>query len=167
MHRFIRERRFNGIMRNMVLAAVAALVLLSPVAAGAQGVPSYAQPADRDHQIRGRVTAFNGRYGLTVRDDRGYIDTIQLHQGTVINPTGLTLAPGMIVSVQGYNAGSYFAANEIDTPYTYFYGVPYYLGRPWFYYGPSVSLGFFFGNGGWWHGGYGGYGYGYGGYIRR
>jgi hypothetical protein len=72
----------------------------------------------------------------------------------VINPTGLTLAPGMVVSIDGYNAGGYFAANEVDTPYTYYEGVPYYYGHPWFYYGPSVSLGFFFGGGGW-HGGRG------------
>jgi opacity protein-like surface antigen len=150
MHRFIRERRFYRDMRNMVLAAVAAIAFLSPVAASAQEVPSYAQPVNQDHQIRGRVTAFDGHYGLTVRDDRGYIDNIRLHQGTVINPTGLTLAAGMVVSVVGYNAGSYFAANVIDTPYTYVYGIPYYYGHPWYYYGPSVSLGFFFG--GPWHG---------------
>jgi hypothetical protein len=53
----------------------------------------------------------------------------------------------------GYNAGPYFAANEIDTPYTFYAGYPYYAGHPWNYYGPSVSLGFFFGNNGWWHGG--------------
>jgi hypothetical protein len=53
----------------------------------------------------------------------------------------------------GYNAGSYFAANQIDTPYTFYAGYPYYAGHPWTYYGPGVSLGFFFGNPGWWHGG--------------
>jgi hypothetical protein len=65
----------------------------------------------------------------------------------------------MVVSIMGYNAGQYFAANEVDTPYTYYSGIPYYAGHPWNYYGPSISLGFFFGNAGWWHGG--GFGGGY------
>jgi hypothetical protein len=65
----------------------------------------------------------------------------------------------MVVAIHGYNAGSYFAANEVDTPYTLYGAVPYYEGQPWYYWGPSVSLGFFFGSGGWWRGGYHGGGY--------
>jgi hypothetical protein len=143
-------------MKQLYTAAlVAALVPMFAQAATAQPVPSYARPLPApDQQVRGRVTGFDGAYSLTVRDERGYIDNVQLHQGTIINPTGLTLAPGMVVSVLGYNAGGYFAANEIDTPYTFYGGVPYYYGHPWYYYGPSISLGFFFGSGGWWHGGY-------------
>ena len=72
----------------------------------------------------------------------------------------------MIVSILGYNAGPFFAANEVDTPYTFDYGVPYYGGHPWWYYGPSISLGFFFGNTGWWHGGYFRGGYHYYGHAR-
>jgi hypothetical protein len=45
-----------------------------------------------------------------------------------------------VVSILGYNAGSYFAANEIDTPYTLVTGVPYWRGYPWTHYGPTVSL---------------------------
>lgn len=86
---------------------------------------------------------------------------MRLHPGTIISPTGLTLAPGMVVSVLGYNAGSYFAANQIDTPYRYDAGVPYYAGHPWNYYGPTVGLSFYFGNAGWWHSGYLGGGYRY------
>jgi len=151
-------------MRNKILAALTALALLAPVAAAAQDVPSYAQPAPQDEQIRGRIVSFDGAYSVTVKDDRGFVDNVQLHNGTIINPTGLTLQPGMVVSILGYNAGSFFAANEVDTPYNYYGGVPYYLGHPWYYWGPTISLGFFFGNYGWWHGGYfrGGYRY-YGG----
>jgi hypothetical protein len=116
--------------------------------------------------VHGRVTAFDGGYSLTVRDEKGYIDNVRLHPGTIINPTGLTLAPGMVVSVLGYNAGSYFSANEVDTPYQFVGAYPYYAGHPWNYYGPSVSLGFFFGSGGWWHGGYFGGGYHYAGGVR-
>ena len=138
-------------MRSFIAALVAALSLTAPLAASAQ--PSYAEDATGgDAQIRGRIVSFDGAYSLQVRDDKGYVDSVELHQGTIINPTGLTLEPGMVVSVLGYNSGSYFAANEVDTPYTYYAGVPYYVGHPWNYYGPAVSLGFFFGNGGWWHG---------------
>jgi len=141
-------------MKQAIVGALAALVLLTPLAARAQDVPSYAQPPSDDVQIRGRIATFDGAYALTVRDERGYLDNIQLHQGTIINPTGLTLEPGMVVSILGYNSGSYLDANEVDTPYTYASGGWYYGGHPWDYYGPSIGLGFFFGSGGWWHGGY-------------
>ncbi len=41
---------------------------------------------------------------------------MDLHQGTIINPTGLTLEPGMNVTIDGYADGSNFDAMEIDTP---------------------------------------------------
>jgi hypothetical protein len=152
-------------MQRFIAALCAALFLSAPLVARAQDVPSYATP-NEEGQIRGRVTSFDGAYSLQVRDDKGYIDNVRLHQGTIINPTGLTLAPGMVVSVLGYNAGSYFSANEIDTPYTFYGGFPYYQGHPWNYWGPTVSLGFFFGNVGWWHGGYFGGPYRYYGGVR-
>ena len=153
-------------MKNVLLAAVAALSLAAPVAARAQDDPSYVAPqaapsyaqapvaANAEEDIHGRIVDFDGAYTLSVRDERGFVDNIQLHQGTIINPTGLTLAPGMVVNVLGYNAGPYLEANEIDTPYTIDAGVPYYDGQIWSYWGPSISLGFYFGNAGWWHGGY-------------
>jgi hypothetical protein len=147
-------------MARLIAALIAALFIAAPLAANAQiapdGGPSYAQEDAAyggEAQIHGRILNFDGGYNLAVKDEKGYVDNVQLHQGTIINPTGLTLAPGMIVSIMGYNAGPYFAANQIDTPYTFYAGYPYYAGHPWNYYGPSVSLGFFFGNAGWWHGG--------------
>jgi hypothetical protein len=143
---------------HAIVAAIAALAfatpVLAPTAALAQSSPSYANPGPQDEQIHGRIAAFDGGYNLTVRDERGFNDTVQLHQGTIINPTGLTLQPGMIVSIAGYNAGGFFAANEIDTPYQFYGGVPYYNNYPWYHYGPTISLGFFFGSTGWWHGDY-------------
>ena len=129
------------------------LLVALGLASAALILPLTASAAPQDQQIHGRVVSFNHAYSLQVRDNKGYIDNVQLHPGTIINPTGLTLADGMIVSIDGYSAGSYFVANEINTPYTFYGGVPYYSGHPWYYYGPSVSLGFFFGNSGWWHGG--------------
>jgi hypothetical protein len=156
--------------KQFLAAAAAALTMLLPVVAAAAdaqdqpsyAAPSYAQQGPQDEQIRGRIASFDGAYTLTINDERGFVDNVQLHNGTIINPTGITLQPGMVVSILGYNAGSYFAANEVDTPYTLAAaGVPYYYGHPWFYWGPAVSLNFFFGNYGWWHGGYfrGGYRY--------
>jgi len=152
-------------MRKHFMAALAALILAAPIAANAQDNPSYAQPpsASNDQQLRGRIVSFDGTYNLQVRDDQGYLDNVQMHQGTIINPTGLTLASGMIVSIAGYADGSVFDANQIDTPYTAYEGTPYYGGHPWNYYGPTVSLGFFFGDSAWTRVGYGnGYPYGYG-----
>jgi hypothetical protein len=157
---------FKQLTTAAALLALAAPLGLTPLAASAQDMPSYAQPAD-DAQIRGRIVSFDRAYALSVRDDRGFVDNVQLHEGTIINPTGLTLAPGMVVSILGYNRGSFFAANEIDTPYTYADGgVPYYGGHPWNYYGPTIGLGFFFGSPGWWHGGYFAGGYRYAGGVR-
>jgi len=155
--RFIEQKTLQSSEENMK-RILTALILALPLAmttlpALAQDAPSYAvAAANDDAQIRGRIVDFDGGYSVQVRDENGYIDRVQLHEGTIINPTGLTLAPGMIVSILGYNAGQVFAANEIDTPYTFFAGVPYYAGHPWNYYGPTISLGFFFGNTGWWHG---------------
>ena len=143
-------------MRNYLVALAAALIIAAPLAAQAQIAPSYADSAPDgggEAQIHGRILNFDGGYNLQVRDEKGYVDAVQLHQGTIINPTGLTLAPGMVVSIMGYNGGSFFAANEIDTPYSFYGGYAYYGGHPWNYYGPGISLGFFFGNVGWWHGG--------------
>jgi len=140
--------------RLLSIIALALPLSLTALPALAQEAPSYALQAAApaaDAQIRGRISSFDGGYALQVTDDNGYVDNIQLHDGTIINPTGLTLEPGMVVNILGYNAGSFFAANEIDTPYTFYAGTPYYAGHPWNFYGPSISIGFFFGNTGWWH----------------
>jgi hypothetical protein len=129
------------------------VLVLSPVAALAQDVPSYATP-DIDQQIKGRILSVNDAYNISVRDENGYVDNVELHQGTIINPTGLTLAPGMVVFINGFANGSEFDANQIDTPYTSYEGDWYYDGHPWNYYGDGFALGFFFGNVGWWGHGY-------------
>jgi hypothetical protein len=154
-------------MPKLIAALIAALFMAAPLAApapaAAQEAPTYSagSPTNDGEQIHGRILTFDGAYSVQVRDEKGYVDNVQLHQGTIINPTGLTLAPGMVVSIMGYNAGSYFAANEVDTPYTFYSGMPYYAGHPWNYYAPAISLGFYFGSVGWWHGGgfYGPYHY--------
>jgi len=108
-----------------------------PPPAEAAQPPSYARPgyASDEETIHGRIVSFSGAYKLEIRDDRGFIDHVGLRQGTVINPAGLRLAQGMSVTVLGYNRGSTFQANEIDTPYTSEYPVPAY---GYGYYGPYI-----------------------------
>ena len=139
-------------------AALAAVVALAGIgssagAAGAQParLPSY---ASGEEVIRGRIASIDGKYRLRVRDDRGFVDNVTLHDGTVINPTGLRLSPGQSVTIMGHNIGKSFAANEIDTPYAnygfpaYGYGYPPYA---YFYpypYRPYPAFGFGFRDGG-------------------
>jgi hypothetical protein len=116
------------------LSAVALAGAIAPAAAGAQ-VPSYAR--NGDDTIRGTVASINGKYNISVRDDRGYVDNVSLHDGTIINPTGLTLAPGELVTIAGRPAGGTFVADEIDTPYAYGYAYPVYPVYP----APAVRFG--------------------------
>ena len=121
------------IVQTRLLAALVALAAAAvPAGAFAQsapdGVPSYATGAPSygapGETIHGRVLSFDGAYNLQVRDDRGFVDNVQLQQGTVINPTGIRLQTGMVVAIQGENRGSAFAANVIDTPYPQYGAVP-------------------------------------------
>jgi hypothetical protein len=163
-------------IKKTTLALAAAAMLVAPIAASAEPAPSY---ASQDEQIRGTIASIGGKYTVYVRDQRGYVDTVSLHDGTIINPTGLTLAPGQSVTVLGRSDGRAFDANEIDTPYNVDDGdgyaavdvapYPYYDSYPAYAlsYPAFISLGFGFGGGyygrGYYGGGYYGRGY-YGGY---
>ena len=151
---------FTTSLTSRLAAATLALAgFVIPVASLAQdgpqaAPPSYARPvapSDED-VIKGRVVSFDGKYGLALRDDRGFVDNVALHQGTIINPTGLQLRPGMSVTIHGYGNGGTFAANEVDTPYNEAYGYGYgaYGGYGYgsdFVFAPSVGFGFGFGRG--------------------
>lgn len=133
-----------GVMTAALLLGTAAFP-----AAAQTGVPSYAH---NEESIKGVVSGFDGHYALSVRDAHGYVDRVQLHDGTVINPRGLTLHSGMSVTVYGHADGPQFDANEIDTPYHYTYPVGYYPypAYPYPYavyggwYGPRARIGFWF-----------------------
>ena len=70
-----------------------------------------------DEEIDGRIVEVSGKYELHVRDDRGFMDDVTLHRGTIITPAGLTLKPGMVVRIAGVAAGKTFAADLIVTPF--------------------------------------------------
>src|SRR6202046_1677410 len=64
--------------------------------------PSYALPppgavGDRGG-VTGTVSAFDGQWIVYMHDDKGYTDHITLHQGTIINPTGIRLVEGMHIT---------------------------------------------------------------------
>jgi hypothetical protein len=80
-------------------------------------LPSYANKGGKS--IKGRITGFDGKWIVFVRDKRGYIDNVTLHPGTIINPTGIQLQAGYPVTVYGFPRRGTFVANEIDTPFHY------------------------------------------------
>jgi hypothetical protein len=169
-------------------ATVAAFALTAfgalPTGANAEpaALPSYATQPSAQETLHGRVESVVDKYKITVADDRGFVDDVTLHDGTVINPTGLTLAPGQPVTIYGHADGRTFDAAEIDTPDGGDYAVgpgyddgaypyPYGAYGPWAYgpYGPYGDYGYFypgfaFGFYGGGYGGYRGYGGGYHGY---
>src|SRR5579875_1139550 len=137
-------------LARLHLAKLGGAILIAALAIAA--LPGI---ASADEEIQGTVQSINGTWNITVLDVNGYLDNVGLHQGTIINPTGLTLAPGMSVTILGYTDGNVFEANEIDTPYQYSGPppVPIYYGPGWWYpgyaygYGPSFSLVLAFGGG--------------------
>jgi hypothetical protein len=146
-------------MTRSLKTAAAALVaaLAVPLAAAAQTAPAGPSPAGpppggpppsygaapsyatagHDQSVEGTIVAFEGKYGVKLRDRRGWLDNVAMHDGTIINPRGLPLQQGMRVTIYGYNAGSTFAANEIDAH------VPPVVLAP----GPPVHVGIGFGFG--------------------
>jgi hypothetical protein len=140
--------RFSTSFTPKLLAALGAAVSLAlPSLVSAEAYPSYAVAPQQT--IKGTITGFNGAYTVFVQDERGYGDNVQMHDGTVINPTGIKLQEGMRVTIYGYANGPVFQAYRIDTPYQQ----PYYANNGYGGYG----------YGGYGYGGYG-YGYPYGGY---
>ncbi|MGH7662171.1 MAG: hypothetical protein ACRENA_14795 [Vulcanimicrobiaceae bacterium] len=67
------------------------------------------------HQLSGVVSRFGG-FDMTVRVEGSPLP-VRLHQGTIINPTGLTLKPGMRVRVFGFWNDGRFQAERIVLVY--------------------------------------------------
>jgi hypothetical protein len=68
------------------------------------------------HTLCGVVMSIDRKYGLTVRDERGALESVTLHQGTIIDPTGFELKPGTPVYVVGSIDGGTFDAYRIEAP---------------------------------------------------
>ena len=103
-------------------ASVSAPALAQPFGPGPPpgppppGPPPYAvgnpDPTflNRNH-VRGFVRYFN-RFDMTLGVHHAGVP-VQLHQGTIIDPLGLTIRPGMFVRVDGYFNGNQFFADRI------------------------------------------------------
>jgi hypothetical protein len=91
---------------------------LSPAAAQQYQALGYAPPPHYDrtfrdfHHVQGWVTSFSG-FDLTVRI-HGVGQPVNLHQGTILRPLGLTIVPGMLLRADGYfNGNGLFIAEQI------------------------------------------------------
>jgi hypothetical protein len=99
-------------MKRLFGSAAIAAALALPLTAQANTVnPQVA----RVNTLQGMISSIDGKYGLTIRAADG-LRRVTLHRGTIIAPTGLRLAPGMLVIVLGHPDGAGFAANAIDAP---------------------------------------------------
>jgi hypothetical protein len=103
------------------LTLIAGLSAITPVAASAQAyVPVYTtwQPAwdnyqyDRRHVMLGVVVGFSP-YRVTIRRRDGFIQTVDLKNGTVIRPTGATPTPGERIAAYGYYSRGTFVVNGL------------------------------------------------------
>jgi hypothetical protein len=97
------------------------LVMVQAAPSLAQTAPSFAQApsfgqALGNETLDGVVVRFVPRtpYELGLRDDQGYLDTVRLHDKTLMFPIGFRLRLGMRVRILGFNGGNAFTANEID-----------------------------------------------------
>jgi hypothetical protein len=148
------KKTANIFSKRLLGAAILSAALITPAIASAQ---DFAPAGGQDQQIQGPVNSIDGTWNITVADANGYADNVALHQGTIINPTGLTLEPGMSVTIDGYADGPNFDAMEIDTPYQYSGPAPvavYYGPGSWYPgyaagWGPSFSLVFNAGSRSW------------------
>jgi hypothetical protein len=61
------------------------------------------------------VASFDPNSGnLQLNDDRGFVDTVQFGQNTVVRPGNAQLQPGTVVTIVGSAQGSVFAADSVD-----------------------------------------------------
>jgi hypothetical protein len=89
---------------------------MSPILTSALLAAAVALP---DHTVHGVITALHGKYELVIRDDHADDARVTLHRGTIIQPTGLRLEPGMQVTISGHPDGATFDAVEVDAPAHY------------------------------------------------
>ena len=85
-------------------AALGLAVAAAPLGAFAQSQPET---------ISGSVASVSDTGALDLNDDRGFVDSVQLQQDTIIAPQRVRLRPGMRVSITGASRGNVFAATQV------------------------------------------------------
>lgn len=105
------------VMKRLMRSGLTLAALVLPVAARAD--TSNFSARTYEQAIHGTINSIDGKYAFTVRDGRVNLEGVTMHRGTIINPTGLQLKPGMRVSISGHAAGGTFDADEIDAPVEY------------------------------------------------
>jgi hypothetical protein len=110
-----RSSEVTGIMvKRFTGSALIVAALALPVAARAD-TSNVAAPRG-DWTILGMIDSIEGKYDLTMCEDRAGRLSVTMHRGTIIKPIGLQLKPGMQITVAGHADGSRFDADEIDAP---------------------------------------------------
>ncbi len=105
--------RAAGVFRFLVGCALGVAPALACSAAQVpDSPPSYATGGDE--AIHGTISALLGKYTLTLADDRGFSDSVTLHEATLISPAGSALVAGAVVTIVGHSDGKTFDADEID-----------------------------------------------------
>ncbi len=99
-------------MKPIVTSSLIVATLAIPLAASAAMTDNNTST----QMVSGVIRSIDGKYGLTVRDNRGSLDSVTLHKGTIINPTGAELRQGLPVTIIGRAGGSSFDADTINAP---------------------------------------------------
>jgi hypothetical protein len=111
---------FSAALAAMALPAQAQTMQNAMPGGGMGGVPVYNSwqsgwshgQYDRHHVILGSVVSFSP-YRITVQRMNGNQQTVDLKNGTVIRPIGLTPRPGMRVALIGYYSNGTFIVNRL------------------------------------------------------
>lgn len=111
MKRLLASTLALGVLALAPAVAQANEIIVTTPVVDAPVYVAVAPPFIGDHEVRGTVTYFNA-FNMTVRAN-GREVPVHLHQGTIINPRGLTLQPGMYVRVFGFWANGNFQADRI------------------------------------------------------
>jgi len=138
-----RKKVADGRGARLTVAVLAAFTAATLQAAGADPLPSYAA-SDETIQIQGFVSSISGR-DVTLRDERGFLDHVVLHDGTVINPTGMEIASGQALTIHGHVDGNVFDASEIDADANSYASAPYAVDTYVPYFDPYYGYGYGYG----------------------
>jgi hypothetical protein len=99
-------------MKSIVTSSLIVATLAIPLAASAAMTDNNTST----QMVSGVIRSIDGKYGLTVRDNSGSLDSVALHKGTIINPTGADLRQGLAVTIVGRADGRSFDADTINAP---------------------------------------------------